>query len=106
MSAVLIMIPAAVASMVVAIIAAIILAAKPWQKWDEAPSVYDLIRPLSISAVVLGPLITLLIFCLNPGITRQTVTCLVYVLTVLSIAALVTILVLLWRRHRHSQIAD
>jgi hypothetical protein len=100
------MIPAAVVSMVVAIIAAIILAAKPWQKWDEAPSVYDLMRPLSISAMVFGPLTTFLIFCLRPGIIRQTLTCFVYVLTLLGIAALVTILVLLWRRHRHSQIAD
>jgi xanthine/uracil permease len=100
------MIPAAVASIVVAIIAAIILIAKPWQKWGEAPSVDDWIRPLSISLAVLGLLITLLIFRLSPEIIRQTLTCSVYVLTPLCIAALVTILVLLWRRHRHSQIAD
>jgi hypothetical protein len=99
------MIPAAVASMVVAIIAANILAAKPWQKWDEAPSVYDLIRPLSISVVVLGTMATFLILCLSPGII-QMLTCFVYVLPLLSIAALVIIVVLLWRRHRHSQIAD
>jgi hypothetical protein len=47
---------AAVASVVFAIIAAIIVAVKPWPRWDEAPSVYDLIRPLCISAVVGGAL--------------------------------------------------
>jgi len=62
---------------------------------DPAQQEIELIRRLSISAVVLGTLAAFLIFCLSPGIVRQTLTCVVYVLAVLSIAALVTSLVLL-----------
>jgi hypothetical protein len=71
-----IMISAAVACVVFAIVAANIMAVKPWVRWDEAPIVYGLIRPVSISAVVIGPLITFLIFFLSPGIIRQTLTAL------------------------------
>ena len=100
-----VMIPAAVASMVVAIIAAIIGAVSQQRTRndrDVAQQEIELIRRLSISAVVLGTMAAFLIFCLSPGIIRQTLTCVVYVLAVLSIAALVTSLVLLWRRHRLS----
>jgi uncharacterized membrane protein len=100
------MIPAAVASMVVATMAAVIVAVSRQSGTGNdrglAHQEMEWIRRLSMSAVVLGTMATFLIFCLSPGIIRQTLTCVVYVLSVLSTAALVTSLLLLWRRHRLS----
>jgi hypothetical protein len=85
--------------MVVAVMAAIILAVSQQRRTGKDRDLPDqemeLIRRLSISAVVLGAMAAFLIFCLSPGIIRQTLTCVVYVLAVLSIAVLVTSLVLL-----------
>jgi hypothetical protein len=98
------MIPAAVASIVVATMAAVIVAVSRQRRTGNdrglAHQEMEWIRPLSISAVVLGTMATFLIFCLSPGIIRPTLTCVVYIFPVLCLALLVTSLVLLWRRHR------
>jgi hypothetical protein len=99
------MILAAVASMVVVTIAAVSHQRRSHNDRDFADQEMEQVRRLSISAVALGIVATFLIFCLSPGIIQQTLTCVVYVLPVLSIAALATSLVMLWRRHRHPQIA-
>jgi hypothetical protein len=70
---------AAVASMVVAIISAIILAVRQQETHDRK-------RRLCITGVVVGGIAFLLNCCLNPEITRPTLTWVVYVLTVAGIA--------------------
>src|SRR5207344_719387 len=81
-----------VVSMVVATMASIIVAVSQQRRTrndrDLAHQEMERIRRLSISAVVLGTMATFLIFCLSPGIIRQTLTCFVYVLTVLSMMKL------------------
>jgi amino acid transporter len=93
------MILAAVVSIVVAIMAAIVVAVSRQRRTGNdrglAHQAMEWIRPLSIYAVVLGTTATFLSFCLSPGIIRQTLTCVVYIFAVLGIALLVTSLVLL-----------
>jgi amino acid transporter len=100
------MILAAVVSIVVATMAAVIVALSRQRRTGNdrglAHQKMEWIRPLGTSAVVLCTMATFLIFSLSPGIIRQTLTCVVYIFPVLGIALLVTSLVLLWRRHRLS----
>jgi hypothetical protein len=81
---------AAVVSVVVIVIGGVTISVARQQRSSRN----DLIRTLSISAVVFGTVATFLIFCLSPETIRPTLTCVTYVLTVFGIAALVTCVVL------------
>jgi hypothetical protein len=69
-------------------------------------NILPFVRGLNISAVVLCITAIFLIFCLSPGIIRQTLTCVVFIFPVLGMALLVTSVVLLWRWHRLFQIRN